>query len=106
MDFQMDGRNWKVIIKDNLVGPLVEPLCTQLLDEINRIESVATVTLDLSQCEHLDSPGIKLVVGLYKTCQIRNWPLEITIASTQLMHLFTLCKLDKIITLREVAANG
>lgn len=106
MDFQMDGRHWKVMITDNLVGPVVEPLRAKLLDEIDRIDAVDSVTLDLSQCERMDSLGVKLVVGLFKTCQSRGWSFEITTASTQIMHLMTLCKLDKIITLREVTANA
>lgn len=63
------------------------------------------VILDLTGIQQVDSTGIKLVLGLYKSCQDKNLPLTVEVASPSVSKLFQVCKLNKFIEVKEVAAH-
>ncbi len=68
--------------------------------------SQGTVVLDLTQTKLMDSMGIKLVLGLFKTCQQKGLTLHIEAASQSILKLFQICKLNEMLTIRENVAHG
>lgn len=64
------------------------------------------VVLDLSAIHFMDSVGVKLVVGLFKSCQLKSLPLTVEVASGQILRLLNLCKLSQMLTVKEVQLNG
>ncbi|MBY0402943.1 MAG: STAS domain-containing protein, partial [Cyanobacteria bacterium] len=44
------------------------------------------VVLDLSRIELMDSIGVKIIIGLFTTCQEKNLSLSIEVASEQILR--------------------
>jgi len=61
----------------------------------------AAVVLDLARVEQLDSLGITLILGLFKTCQKAGTPFSIEAAKPDLMRVFRLFNLPKFFSIQE-----
>jgi anti-sigma B factor antagonist len=59
------------------------------------------VILDLSSAEVVDSLGITLILGLFKTCQQKKIPFQVHGASPDLMRVFKLFSLPRLFTILE-----
>jgi anti-anti-sigma factor len=59
------------------------------------------VVLDLSGVEQIDSLGITLVLGLFKTCQKAEVPFSISGVKADLMRVFRLFNLPKFFPISE-----
>ncbi len=59
------------------------------------------VVLDIREVELIDSIGIKLVVGLYKTCLEKKLKFSMDVAHPSASKVLRLCKLDQLIEIRE-----
>ena len=57
--------------------------------------------LDLSASEVVDSLGITLILGLFKTCQQRKISFRVEGASPDLMRVFKLFSLPKLFPIQE-----
>ena len=60
------------------------------------LEPGREVVLDLSSTEQIDSMGITLVVGLFKSCERQKVPFSIEGASQDILRVFKLCSLTKV----------
>jgi anti-anti-sigma factor len=61
----------------------------------------AAVVLDLSAVDQIDSLGITLVLGLFKTCQKAGTPFSIEGVKPDLMRVFRLFNLPKFFPILE-----
>ena len=61
----------------------------------------AGVVLDLAAVEQIDSLGITLVLGLFKTCQKAGTPFSIEGVKPDLMRVFRLFNLPKFFPILE-----
>ena len=59
------------------------------------------VVLDLASAEVVDSLGITLILGLFKTCQQKKLPFRVEGASPDLMRVFKLFSLPRLFTVLE-----
>jgi len=59
------------------------------------------VVLDLSSVEVIDSLGITLILGLFKSCQKRGVAFSIVGISADIMRVFNLFKLARFFPIRE-----
>jgi len=59
------------------------------------------VVLDLGKSEMVDSLGITLVVGLYKSCVEHKLPFSVEGASAEVLRLFRFFSLNEIFEIRE-----
>jgi anti-sigma B factor antagonist len=83
----------------NLVASTVE---TRRKAALEGLEQPATaVVLDLSDAEVVDSLGITLILGLFKTCQQKKLPFSIEGASPDLMRVFKLFSLPRLFPIQE-----
>jgi len=83
----------------NLVASTVEGVRSAALEAL---EAPCTeVILDLASAEVVDSLGITLVLGLFKTCQQKKLPFRIEGASPDLMRVFKLFSLPRLFPVQE-----
>lgn len=74
----------------------------ELMSSTQEVKS-GSIILDLCQTTLMDSVGIKLVIGLYKTCVQKGLTLQIEASSPTILKLFQICKLNEMLTVREMA---
>lgn len=64
------------------------------------------VKLDLTKINNVDSTGLKLIIGLFRTCQTNHQQFYIETSSSAIVKLMQLCGLNKMIEVKEVLPNG
>jgi len=57
--------------------------------------------LDLTAAEVVDSLGITLILGLFKTCQQKKIPFQVEGVSADLLRVFKLFSLPRLFTILE-----
>jgi anti-anti-sigma factor len=68
--------------------------------------SIATmVVLDMANVQQMDSSGIQLVIGVFKSCEEKNRAFEVARVSPGLFKVFELCKLHTLITIQKEAGS-
>ncbi|MGE0201449.1 MAG: STAS domain-containing protein [Candidatus Melainabacteria bacterium] len=102
-----DGKTWRLVANSNITADCVNELQKSLLTLVSEAhEEKSEIHMDLSKVEFVDSMGIKLLLGLYKSCKTEEVPLTMEVASAQVMKVMRLCKLDQLINIQEVSVNG
>jgi anti-anti-sigma factor len=85
--------------KGDLVASTVEILRDGMLKAMG--EAKVAVVLDLSSTKQIDSLGITLVLGLFKSCQKQAVAFSIEGASPDLLRVFKLFNLTKFFPIAE-----
>jgi len=89
----------RILSNGNLVASTVEAVRSAALAAL---EAPCTeVVLDLASAEVVDSLGITLVLGLFKSCQQKQLPFRIEGASPDLMRVFKLFSLPRLFPVQE-----
>jgi len=83
----------------NLVASTVEERRKTAMAALNA--PCSEVILDLSASEVVDSLGITLILGLFKTCQLRKIAFQVVGANPDLMRVFKLFSLPKLFPIQE-----
>jgi anti-sigma B factor antagonist len=91
----------KLLLKPsgNIVASTVESVRDIVRPAVE--ESTQGVVLDLGDVSQLDSLGVSLVVGLFKSCRSREVDFRIEGASADLMRVFRLFRLDHYFSISE-----
>jgi len=85
--------------KVDLVASTVEVQRASMMKALDSRQG--EVVLDLSVVEQIDSLGITLVLGLFKTCQKSGIPFSIEGVRPDIMRVFKLFNLPKFFTILE-----
>lgn len=85
--------------RGDIVASSVESLRDTLLKALETARD--PVVLDLSSTKQIDSLGITLVLGLFKSCQKQNLPFSIEGVSSDLLRVFRLFNLTKFFPVKE-----
>ncbi len=85
--------------KGDLVASTVEGLRDALLKALG--EARSAVVLDISATRQIDSLGITLVLGLFKSCQQKGLGFSIEGASSDILRVFRLFNLTKFFQVKE-----
>ena len=88
-----EKRGIRLAPQEDLVASNLEFLKDELHEQIQMAE--AAVVLDLSGIEHVDSLGISLVVGVYKSCNEKGLDFSVEGANSNLVKIFNLFKLTQ-----------
>lgn len=90
----------RLVAEENFSVTFADALQSRMQEAMQTLQS-SEVILDVRDVELMDSIGIKLVVGLYKTCidQKRHFSMEV--AHPSVSKVLRLCKLDQMIEIRE-----
>jgi len=89
----------RILSGGNLVASTVEERRKAAMEAL--AAPCTEAILDLTASEVVDSLGITLILGLYKTCQQRKIPFSVEGANPDLMRVFKLFSLPKLFTIRE-----
>jgi len=85
--------------KVDLVASTVEVQRASMMKAMDSRQGA--VVLDLAAVEQIDSLGITLVLGLFKTCQKSGIPFSIDGVKPDIMRVFRLFNLPKFFTILE-----
>lgn len=85
--------------KGDLVASTVESLRDSMLKALD--DAKVSVVLDISSTKQIDSLGITLVLGLFKSCQKKEIAFSIEGANTDLLRVFKLFNLTKFFSIVE-----
>ena len=83
----------------NLVASTVEEKRKMAMEALTA--PCTEAVLDLTAAEVVDSLGITLILGLYKTCQQRKVPFRVEGANADLMRVFKLFSLPRLFPIQE-----
>jgi anti-anti-sigma factor len=89
--------------KCELVASTVEALRDGLLKALG--EAKGPVILDLSYTKQIDSLGITLVLGLFKTCQQKGLGFSVEGVSADILRVFRLFNLTKFFLVKEASSE-
>jgi anti-anti-sigma factor len=95
------GTDYRIAFDEPMTGPGVARFEEKLLLEIDRIDS-SSVILDLRAVSRIDSKGLSLCVGLYRELEKKKASLSIE-ASAEIAETFRMVKLDRVMSIKEVA---
>ena len=87
------GETLRLQPKVDLVASTVEVQRTAMMKALEA--GKGAVVLDLTSVDQLDSLGITLILGLFKTCQKTGTPFSIEGVKPDLMRVFRLFNLPK-----------
>jgi anti-anti-sigma factor len=85
--------------KVDLVASTVEIQRGTMMKALDSRQS--SVVLDLAQVDQIDSLGITLVLGLFKSCQKAGTPFSIEGVNPDILRVFRLFNLPKFFTILE-----
>jgi len=96
---ELDGETLVLRPHGNLVASTVESVRTAIAQALARMPE--GVVLDLAEVEQLDSLGITLVLGVFKTCQKAGKAFRVQGVRPDLMRVFRLFNLSKFFPVAE-----
>ncbi|MEM0952227.1 MAG: STAS domain-containing protein [Cyanobacteria bacterium P01_H01_bin.74] len=105
MEVVCEGLETKIIVDQDLIATHSTQIHGEIVNALKEVDD-GTVVLDISKTEMMDSIGIKVVIGLMKSCQSKGLGLRLDVASANILRLFKICKLDDLLDVREVVAHG
>lgn len=85
--------------RGDLLASTVEQERNNLLATIEDL--TGPVIFDLSNVKEIDSLGITLVLGLFKSCQKKGLPFSVEGVSPDIMRVFRLFSLPKVFPVKE-----
>jgi len=62
---------------------------------------VPHVTVDLTACDHLDSVGLGLLLGLLKRCRVRGGSMAVVCPAGPVRRVLDLVDLDRLVAVRD-----
>jgi anti-anti-sigma factor len=96
---QKSAADLRLSPKGDLVASSVEALRDGMLKAIEGASG--PVVLDLSNTAQIDSLGITLTLGLFKSCQKKSLAFSIEGANTDLLRVFRLFNLHRFFSIAE-----
>ena len=96
VEHYLDERVLKVLITEEIDHHTCSGIRSRLDYEIMRYRP-KKVVIDLMKIQFMDSAGIGLIIGRYKTVRTYGGVLEIENVNTKLMKIFEMAGLPKII---------
>jgi anti-anti-sigma factor len=94
----LEGGILRLVAMVPLVAGNVAAQRTALKEHLDRAEQA--VVLDLGKSDLVDSLGITLVVGLYKSCQERKLAFSVAGANAEVLRLFKFFSLNEVFEIR------
>jgi anti-anti-sigma factor len=89
----------QLAIKENLICQNVYEIQKTLQAQLQ--DDCSEVILDLRKVEFIDSMGLKLIIGLYKSCQEKSLELKITGCAPKVHQILSICGLNRYLNIEE-----
>jgi anti-anti-sigma factor len=94
-----DSVTLRIASEGNLVAGTVEERRRVAMEAL--ASPCTEAVLDLSEADVVDSMGITLILGLFKTCQQRKIAFRVEGANPDLMRVFKLFSLPRLFPIKE-----
>lgn len=91
----------KFIIEEDLIAPNVKTMNIDLMEVLDRLDSVEEIIIDLNSIQNIDSVGVSFVVSLYKNISNEGLEFRVINASKDIIQLFKLMRLDEFFMIEE-----
>jgi len=89
------------IIEKDLIAPNVKKMKEVLNDALSEADEIDEVVIDMNGIENIDSVGVSFVVSLYKNISNEGLEFRIVNASSDIVQLFKLMRLDEFFIIEE-----
>ncbi|MEB3286367.1 MAG: STAS domain-containing protein [Vampirovibrionales bacterium] len=100
IDIRQEATGLRIILHGNLSFQTVEALRGKFQGVLSAMDEAMPLILDFGDVEMVDSMGLKLVLGLYQSCEIQSRPLFLENVSYQNGQVFKLCNLEERLNIR------
>ncbi|SDY22811.1 STAS domain-containing protein [Tindallia californiensis] len=92
----------KIIIKfeENITAKTVKDLKEEIQIKLGQEAEYKEAVADLSEVEYIDSTGITLIIGIYKSLESSNKLFSVIGTSEEIKNLFEIIRLDKIFSVK------
>jgi len=100
MQILVNENTLKLIFDENFSTSFADDLQIRMIEAINKTP-MGDLVLDMRNVEILDSVGVKILIGVYKTCQEQNRKLLLEVSHSNLRQVISLFKLDQLIQVQE-----
>lgn len=95
MEEQLLGNCLRLIVVEGLTANNVSKFNDKLESIFSSDLSFSEIVLDLANTKNIDSVGVTFVIGLYKKTEAFNKHFSVSGASSDILSLFRLMKLDQ-----------
>ena len=95
MEEQLLGSCLRLILVDGLTANNVSKFNDKIESIFNSDMAFLEIVLDLANTKNIDSVGVTFVIGLYKKADDNDKKFSVSGASSDILSLFRLMKLDQ-----------
>lgn len=92
----MENDTLTIVFEGNLTAALVPDLAQEVKQIIENEPNCNHVVANLSDVEYIDSTGITLIIGMYRSIDAENKTFIVNGARAEIKDLFSIIRLDSI----------
>lgn len=100
MKITKDAETLELYFNENITAPIVKDLKEEIKEILEQSNEYSQVVANLSEVEYIDSTGITLIIGIYKSVEESGKKLTVTGAREEIKNLFSIIRLDEIFTVQ------
>jgi len=105
MQVQNQHEELRLVAEENLTSTHAIVLRHVMQNGLKQTQA-PNVVLDLTHIHEIDSMGMQLIIGLFKSCKEQAKTFRLEVASPHIQSVFRLCKLNTLFTVSEVFPHG
>lgn len=96
MKIYIENKKAYLHFENNLISPNIRELINIVQNQLFDETSFDSIEIDLCQSTSIDSLGITLLIGIYKTYSSQNKPITLVGVNEPMMELFKIMKLNEL----------
>jgi len=86
--------------EENITAQIVKELKDEVKEKLNQETGYGDVVADLSEVKYIDSTGITLIIGIYKSLTTSDKKFSVVGARDEIKNLFSVIRLDRIFNIQ------
>ncbi len=96
MNAEKTNGQLEIVFDKNITAAVVEDMTGNIKSMLEENRDYSHVIANFSKVEYIDSTGITLVIGIYRTVKDKEKEFSIIGAKDEIKNLFSIIQLDKI----------
>jgi anti-anti-sigma factor len=105
METIQDEHEITFLLKSDFVLANTERIKDLMLAQLAEVKKETRISLDLSSMQNLDTFGVRVILGLAKSCKEKGCPLSVKTSDQNLKEIFQFLKLGSLLALQEEDAS-
>lgn len=105
MEVVKESGETRLVIEQDLMATYAQEIHQKMLAAMDAVED-GVIVMDIAKAKMMDSIGVKLVIGLFKTCTAKGFPFRLEVSSPTILKLLKVCRLTDLIDIHEVVSHG